>query len=383
MIGRDPTESHRASTPLELLVDLTFAASISLCADSLNSGLSAGHIAASLEAYPIDFFAIWWAWMNFTWFASAYDTDDIPYRIATFCQMTGVLVVAAGIPRAFEHGDFAVVTVGYVVMRIGLVSQWLRAARDDVAHRPTALRYALGLIALEAGWIGLLWVPSPLAEWCFFVLVVIELLVPLWAERAGATSWHPRHIAERYGLLTLIVLGESVLSATVGLQNALDAGKPLRDIVPVLAGGLLIIFTLWWLYFDQETEKAAEEAREEGKEAARRAFVWGYGHYLVFASAAATGAGLAIAIDRTARHTRLSAPVAAATVTVPVAIYSVVVWALHMRQQPAGFHRVKPLIAAVLIVAATWAPQPILVTGLVLTAAVVARSLTLGRPSGN
>ncbi len=53
------------------------------------------------------FFAIWWAWMNFTWFASAYDTDDVPYRVMTFVQMAGVLLLAAGcfrIRRRLHHG---------------------------------------------------------------------------------------------------------------------------------------------------------------------------------------------------------------------------------------------------------------------------------------
>ena len=58
------------------------------------------------------FFAIWWAWMNFTWFASAYDTDDDVYRITTLVQIAGALILAAGVPRAFADGDFAVVTSG-------------------------------------------------------------------------------------------------------------------------------------------------------------------------------------------------------------------------------------------------------------------------------
>ena len=60
-------------------------------------------------------------------FASAYDTDDVAYRLATFVQITGSLILAAGIPRSFDARDFSVVTFGYVVMRIALVGQWLRA----------------------------------------------------------------------------------------------------------------------------------------------------------------------------------------------------------------------------------------------------------------
>jgi low temperature requirement protein LtrA len=71
-------------------------------------------------SYSLVFFAIWWAWMNFTWFASAYDNDDVPYRLLVFVQIAGVLVFAAGIPRAFDEGDYTVAASGFVVMRVGL-----------------------------------------------------------------------------------------------------------------------------------------------------------------------------------------------------------------------------------------------------------------------
>ena len=74
--------------------------------------------------------------------------------------------------------------------------------------------------------------------------------------RAGRpTAWHPRHIAERYGLFTIIVLGESVLSATVAVQAALDAGGPFSDLVTTAIGGLLIVSSMWWIYFDQPVER--------------------------------------------------------------------------------------------------------------------------------
>jgi low temperature requirement protein LtrA len=83
------------------------------------------------------FFAIWWAWMNFTWFASAYDTDDVPYRLAVFVQITGALIVAGGIPAMFESRmpNLAVIG-GYVVMRMAMVVQWLRAAAPTANGAP-------------------------------------------------------------------------------------------------------------------------------------------------------------------------------------------------------------------------------------------------------
>ena len=83
-------------------------------------------------------------------------------------------------------------------------------------------------------WIPHLWGPG------FLVLVGVELAVPVWAERTTPTTWHPHHIAERYGLLTLIVLGESILAATVAVQAALASGEALSTLLPIIIGGLLV-----------------------------------------------------------------------------------------------------------------------------------------------
>src|SRR5882762_6050648 len=108
MAGRDPGEAHRASTPLELFFDLTFVVAVSQAASGLHHGLVEGHAGDALLGFPLVFFGIWWAWMNFTWFASAYDTDDGLYRLTTLVQIAGVLVFAAGVPRAFTDGQFTI-----------------------------------------------------------------------------------------------------------------------------------------------------------------------------------------------------------------------------------------------------------------------------------
>src|SRR5262245_24394962 len=100
MVARDVDEEHRASTPLELFFDLAFVVAIAQGAAGLHHGIVDGHGGDAVVSFFLVFFAIWWAWMNFTWFASAYDTDDGVYRLSVFVVMTGVLVMAAGIPRA-------------------------------------------------------------------------------------------------------------------------------------------------------------------------------------------------------------------------------------------------------------------------------------------
>ncbi len=140
--------------PLELLFDLCFVVAVSQAADQLHAALAISHFHTGIVGYLMVFFAIWWAWVNFTWFASAYDVDDIPYRLLTFVQIVGVLILAAGVDSAFDSGGFATITLGYVVMRVAMVAQWLRAASGDPAGRPAALRYALGISILQIGWVA-------------------------------------------------------------------------------------------------------------------------------------------------------------------------------------------------------------------------------------
>src|SRR4051812_42198277 len=149
MVGRSSDERFRVSTPLELFFDLCFVVAVAQAAAPLHHAIAEDHVLHGLRGFLMVFFAIWWAWMNFTWFASAYDTDDDVYRITTLVQIAGTLVLAAGVGPAFEDGDFRVVTAGYVVMRLALVAQWLRAARSDPPRRATAYRYAIGVAAVQ------------------------------------------------------------------------------------------------------------------------------------------------------------------------------------------------------------------------------------------
>ena len=191
MPPRDTHEEHRSATPLELFFDLTFVVAIAQAGNSLHHGLVDGDAGDALLSFPLVFFAIWWAWMNFTWFASAYDNDDVAYRLTVFVLMTGVLILAAGVPRAFDDQDFGVITLGYVVMRLAMVGLWLRAAAEHPEGRRCALRYAFGIAVLQIGWVLRLALPEGAGLVAFFVLVALELSVPAWAEAVGRTTVAP------------------------------------------------------------------------------------------------------------------------------------------------------------------------------------------------
>ena len=154
LVGRTPDEAHRASTPLELFFDLVFVVAIAQVSSELHHGLLGGNVGQTIFQYIFVFGAIWWAWMGFTWFASAFDTGDVTYRLTVLVQMTGALVLAAGVPRAFDQADWRLVLLGYVIMRLAGVTQCLRVARDSPRCRPAALRYATGMTVLQVLWVA-------------------------------------------------------------------------------------------------------------------------------------------------------------------------------------------------------------------------------------
>ena len=369
MTARSPHEPHRASTPLELFFDLVFVVAIAQAAGALHHAIAEAHALQGLVSFVMVFFAIWWAWMNFSWFASAYDCDDLRYRVAVFVQMFGALIFAAGVPVMFEtHAPTTATIVGYVVMRLAMVTQWLRAAAGDPDRAVAARRYALAITIVQLAWIGMFWIPQYWGPG-FVTLAALELAIPVWAERKSKTTWHPHHITERYGLLTLIVLGESILSATVAIQSALSSGEALSSLLPLIAGGWLIACSMWWMYFDRPVHDLLTSFR--------KAIVWGYGHYFVFASAAAVGAGLAVNVDQVTHHAKIGAVEAGAAVAIPVAVFLLCLWFLHDRPEYRQTRWFGP-IAAVVVLLTPFSGHGVLLTGLIVSS-IVAIKLVMSK----
>ncbi|MFJ3926060.1 low temperature requirement protein A [Streptomyces sp. NPDC090022] len=371
MTARSRDEAHRAATPLELFFDLCFVVAVAQAGRQLVHALAEDHVAAGITGYLFVFFGVWWAWMNFTWFASAYDIDDVPYRLATLVTIAGVLVYAAGIPRAFNDNDWTVAVLGYVVMRLALTAQWLRAAAGEQgAARRCALTYAAGLVICQIGWVALLAAPESSRRWLFLVLVVAELMAPVIAEHGYQTQWHPHHIAERYGLFTIIVLGETIAASTVAVQSALDEHEALDLLLPIAAGGLLLVFAAWWIYFAVPVHDRLRGNRE--------AIPWGYGHYVIFASAAAIGAGIEVAVEQAVGKAHISTLAASLSVTVPAALFLAFVWLLHSRHFKRGMAQQLVLpVASLVILACAWTGSLAVLWAGLVAAATVAVGVTL------
>jgi low temperature requirement protein LtrA len=354
---RDPQESHRVASPLELFTDLCYVVGVSQAAAAMHHDVLKGHPVHGLFFFAFAFFAIWWAWLNFAWFNSAYDNDDTVSRLLTLLQVFGSLVLAAGIPNTFDE-DFRLGVAGYSIMRIGLILLWLRAAAGHAEGRRTALRYAGALFVTQGLWISFLAVPHDLRIPAFVALAALDTFVPFWSELAGRTPWHPHHIAERYGLFFIIVLGETVLSATTAIQIGIN-GEASRDaLASVVIGGVLIIFSAWWLYFARDS---AEVIGDSGYE-----FFWGFGHYFIYSAIALLGAALALRIDVYEHAAHVSDLTSAAIVTVPVAVFLIALWAVVVRMHDASPRTRMPYaIAVASVLAATWTPRPELAAGVI------------------
>jgi low temperature requirement protein LtrA len=355
---RDPHESHRTATPLELFADLCYVVAIAQAALTLHHKIVEGHAGEALVYFCLAFFGIWWAWLNFAWFNSAYDPDDTLHRLLTLLQVLGSLVLAAGVPRFFEQ-DFVLGVTGYVIMRIGLVLMWLRVMAGDPERRATARRYAIGLVLIQTTWVVVVLV-TEIPVWMFVVLAAADFAVPFLAEKAEPTPWHPHHITERFGLFFIIVLGETVLSVALTLQVALDKEHPPTALAAVVAGGVLITFCAWWLYFSRDSADILT-GNNVG-------FPWAFGHYVIFGSVAAFGAGLAARVEYYEHHAHVSDVVSSGFVAAPVAVFLAVWWSVCVRPHDASIRTVGPLAGAIAAVCAlAWVPYTELWVGLVMT----------------
>jgi low temperature requirement protein LtrA len=295
-----------------------------------------------------------WAWLNYSWFASAYDTDDWVFRLATMVQMIGVIVLALGLPQMFsslvDGGvlDNGVMVVGYVIMRAALVFLWWQVARHDPQRAPAAYIYMATVGVAQVGWVAVAFADLRVvtAFVAFVPLFVVEVTGPYFAERRAQTPWHAHHIAERYGLLVIITLGE-VIIGTVAALNALVHGEAgwTVDAALLAVAGVGLTFGCWWSYFALPWAEPLVRHR-------RRAFPFGYGHLVLYGAIAAMGAGLHVAAYRLEGEAEIGDVGTVLAVTIPVALFVGMLYCLYsvlMRARDAFHLWLLAATAAVLV----------------------------------
>jgi len=288
---------ERVSTWLELFFDLCFVVAVAALARGLHHEPDPEGMLHFLGL----FVPVWWSWMIFTWYATAFDNDDVPYRVTLFVAMLSILGLAASVGRIGVDPSAVVgFVLAYSLMRLLVAGLFVRAGRHVPADlRPFVAFYAAGNIIGAAIWLSSLLVPAPLRYAVWAVGLAVELLGPILAVRTldnPRISFHPRHIPERYGLFTLIVLGESVLAVASGTAGTDWAPAAMLTAV----AGFVAAACIWWLYFDHVGSSGIELGP-------RPAFYWGYGHFAVYAGIAAFGVGILLAIEAAAPQYALAA----------------------------------------------------------------------------
>lgn len=365
MPGRDPRQRDRSATPLELLYDLTYVVAFAAASDQLAEYLGEGTVWPALGAFVFAVWAVSWAWLNYSWFASAYGNDDLLLRLATIVQMIGVIVLIYGLPVSFEaaaHGESPnnmLLVIGYVVMRVPLIALWIRASTQDPEHRRNALSYVAIISVAQLGWIltALLPLPAPVTVALIVGIALAEMVAPVVATRRyGVSPWNAGHLAERFALLTLITIGEVIAGTTAAVGALTQEVGWSPEAVLIVSSGLLIAAAVWWTYFLVPSRLVLEQRPE-------RTFAWRYAHLALFGSIAAIGAGLhltTIAVE----HGGVSLLGIALALAVPLAtticliflIWSVLMRSFDLTHLPLLLITMAPLAGAV-VVGALFHPQ--------------------------
>ncbi|GGY15121.1 membrane protein [Streptomyces xanthochromogenes] len=365
MTGRDPEEHGRTSSPLELLFDLTFVVAVGTAAFQFAEMVAEGHAGQAVVGFVLAMFAISIAWISFSWFASAFATEDWLYRVVTMLQMIGVVVFSLGLPAMFHsvkeggHLELRAMVIGYVVMRIAMVLQWWRAARQSPSFRDVGLANIRWTLIVQAGWIVVAFVHMPISAVfaAFGVLGALELVLPVLTQGfAGGTPWHPHHVAERYGLFAIIVLGEGVVGTVASSGDLLGGGDGTHwtwNAIAVVIAGVGLTFGMWWIYFLTPFGDILVHHRNRG-------YLFGYGHIPLFIGVAGAGAGLHVAGLYMEHHAKISGTAVVLVLAIPVGLYVLMVYLLHTLLMSAAdrFHillialTLAVLLAAVLLAAA-------------------------------
>ncbi len=275
-------EDERRATWLELFYDLIFVAAV----EQLGRYLAEHATLSGVGGFVLLFVPLWWTWIGTTFYASRFDTDDIVDRLATLAAIFAVVVMAANITHAL--GDGAVgFALGYAAARLILVVQYTVAGHFVAEARPLTNRFVRGFAVAAAIWIVSAFLPPPWDYGLWVVGVVVDIGTPLFAGRLHSKiAPSLRHLPERFGLFVLIVLGEGV-AATVRASEGRELGLPLGL---AAACGLLIAFSLWWIYFEYTDGEPLKAALDAGKIGIYN--LWLYTHLPLVIGLTAAGVGV-------------------------------------------------------------------------------------------
>ncbi len=278
-------ESERTATWLELFYDLVFVAAVAV----LGGRLLADSSWEGVISYSGYFFLLWWLWASHTFYADRFDTDDFVYRNFAAAQIVAIVVIGASLSTG-ESASTLAFAIGYAAARLILLALYARAYLHVEPARVLCGGYLKGFGIAAVFWVAAIFVPEPGRFWVWAIALAIDLATPYVMRREQArVPLDVSHLPERFGLFTILVLGESIAAAIVGLGHVnWDVTATITTIV-----GVAIATSLWWIYFDNLD---GFNVRRRGDEKNWRPTVWIYAHVPLAASIAAAGVGVEHAI---------------------------------------------------------------------------------------
>ena len=271
----------RKATWFELFFDLVFVVAVAQL-----SGAYAHHYdGAGAAQFAAAFLAMWWCWLGHTFYATRFDRDLPRQRLIGFLQIGAVALIGYGVSAPLSDRAWAFgCGIAAFKLLLALAYQgerlWTGAAGLIKAYTWQYLLQAVLWVvgAVQAG---------PLRGVCWGLALSIDLASPWFVARhTAAVPPHSEHLPERFGLFTIILLGEGMASVV----HALDHGEVLHasGVVSAVVGALLS-FALWVAYFQRV--KGHDERHISDAAAGRRMRLWAYGHVPLYLGIASLAAG--------------------------------------------------------------------------------------------
>lgn len=279
-------EGHRTATWLELFYDLAFVVAVAVIAARLVADVSWAGVVSFFGYFAL----LWWLWASHTYYADRYDTDDLVYRLLAAAQMVAVVVIAASLSPDVA-GSTRAFAFGYAVSRWLLVVMYWRAYRHVEETRELVKGYLAGFGSAAVVWTASSLVPENTRIVLWAAALAIDLATP-WVMRKqqARVPLDVSHLPERFGLFTILVLGESIAAVVTGLSHSEWAFGP----TTTAAIGIGVATAMWWLYFDNA--RGSVVRRDASVRRTWRPTVWIYTHLLLAAGLGASGVGIEIAV---------------------------------------------------------------------------------------
>lgn len=281
-LSRTDEVRERHANWTELLFDLIFVAAVSQLALNISGNYN---FISFIELIPI-FFVVWWGWVGHTFYLSRFGTDDLFNRFFTLLQMIVIAFLTINAKNALSTGGSGF-AISYAILRFILVAEYLIIGHKNYEFKSLTNHYSIGFGIAAFIWLLSAFLPVPWRYLLWGVAIIIDILTPILGNRLQLElPPHPFHIPERFGLFTIILIGEAVVSLVFAI---ISVGLNFYTGIIGLFG-FIISFTIWWGYFEES--KGAEIRVQRSEEDVKKYQLWLYSHFPLLLGIVGVAAGI-------------------------------------------------------------------------------------------